>query len=72
VVEKILRAKIKMLVVLLVVVIFAVYGIELGIRILIADGKIEYFVVDLIVIALLSLVAWRFYGRMREEKEKIW
>jgi hypothetical protein len=67
-VEIILKAKIKLLIVLIVTAIFVVYGIELGTRILISNGKIEYLIVDLIVIVLLLLVASRFYRGYKMEK----
>jgi hypothetical protein len=67
-VEIILKAKIKLLIVLIVTAIFAIYGIELGTRILISNGKIEYLIVDLIAIALLLLIASRFYRGYKTEK----
>jgi purine-cytosine permease-like protein len=63
-----LKTKIKLMFALIATVIFAVYGIELGIRVLTADGKIEYFVVVLVIIVLLLFFDSRFYSNYKTEK----
>ncbi len=65
-----MKAKIKLMITTIITAIFAVYGIELGIRVLTADGKAEYFVVVMIIIVLLLLVDFRFYGNYKTEKRK--
>ncbi len=65
---KLLKAKIKLIIALIVTAIFAVYGIELGIRVLTAGGKAEYFVVAVICIVLLLIVDFRFYSNYKTEK----
>ena len=49
-------------------VILLIYGIELGIRVLTADGKAEYLIVVIILILLLMIANLRFYGNYKNEK----
>ena len=63
-----MKAKIKLMIALIVTAIFAIYGIELGIRVLTADGKAEYLVVAMISIVLLLIVDFRFYSNYKTEK----
>ena len=65
---KSLKAKIKLILALIPTVILLVYGIELGIRVLTADGKAEYLVVVTIILVLLLIVVSRFYGNYKNEK----
>ncbi len=65
---KSLKAKIKLILALIPTIILLVYGIELGIRVLTADGKAEYLVVVIVLIILLMVVNLRFYGNYKNEK----
>jgi hypothetical protein len=65
-----LKAKTMLMIALIVTAVFAVYGIELGIRVLTADGKAEYFALVIVIIVLLLLVDLRFYGNYKTEKRK--
>jgi hypothetical protein len=67
---KLLKTKIKLMLASIVTVIFAVYGIELGIRVLAADGKAEYFVVVMVIIVLLLLFDSRLYGNYKTEERR--
>ena len=67
---KSLKAKIKLILALIPMVILVVYGIELGIRVLTADGKAEYLVVVLAIVVLLLLVESRFYRNYKTEKRR--
>jgi hypothetical protein len=66
--ENQLKAKIKLIIALVVTAILIVYGLELSIRLLTgASGRIEYLVVALVIIALLLLVDLRLYGNYKKE-----
>jgi Mn2+/Fe2+ NRAMP family transporter len=65
-----LKAKIKLLITVIVTAIFAVYGVELGMRVLRGTGRVEYFVAVVVVIVVLLLVVLRFYRDYKMEKRK--
>ena len=67
--ENQLKAKIELIIALVVTAILIVYGLELSIRLLTgASERIEYLVVALVIIALLLLVDLRLYGNYKKEK----
>ncbi len=63
-----MKAKINLILALIPTIILVVYGLELGIRVLTADGKAEYLVVVMGLILLLMLVNLRLYGNYKNEK----
>ena len=63
-----MKAKIKLILALIPTVILLVYGIELGIHVLTADGKAEYLIVVIVIILLLMVANSRFYGNYKNEK----
>ena len=65
-----MSAKIKLMLALIATIILAVYAIELGLRILTANGKTEYLVVTMAIIMVLLVVDSRFYSNYKTEKRK--
>jgi len=65
-----MNIKMKLTLVLMPIVLLVVYGIELGIRVLTADGKAEYLVVVIIILVLLVLIESRFYSNYKKEKRR--
>ena len=59
-----MNAKIGLLVTLFVAVVIGVYGVELGVCVSNGSGRVEYLVVVLIVLVLLSLAGILFYRRL--------
>ena len=66
--ENQLKAKTKLIIALIVTAILIVYGIELGIRLLTVGARIEYFIVAMMIIALLLLVDLRLSRNYKREK----
>lgn len=63
-----LKAKMGMIASLILTTIIGIYGIELGIRVSIGEGRLEYLVVVLIVLILLSIADILFYRQFHSIK----
>jgi|GEM_PF-6018171 len=63
-----METKTKLILALIPTIILLVYAIELGIRVLTADGKAEYLIAASVLIIVLLLVDSRFYGNYKKEK----
>ena len=65
-----MKAKTKLIIALVPTVILIVYGIEVGIRLLTAaSGKVEYFAVAMVLLAVLLLVDLRLLGSYKRENK---
>ncbi len=67
--ENRLKARTKLIIVAIITAIVAVYGIELGTRVAMGSGKLEYLIAVIVILVLLAAFDIKFYTDYEKERK---